>query len=63
MKVQVDWDRCETNALCVLALPEVFEVRDDDLLHVLTDAVPAGREAAAERAVVVCPRQAITLQS
>ena len=31
-RVVVDFDRCESNALCMAAAPEVFEVRDDDFL-------------------------------
>src|SRR3546814_10253154 len=29
MRVVVDFDLCESNALCMAAAPEVFEVRDD----------------------------------
>ncbi|MBV8463739.1 MAG: ferredoxin, partial [Acidimicrobiales bacterium] len=34
MRVIVDYGRCESNALCMAAAPEVFEVRDDDQLYV-----------------------------
>ena len=37
MRVVVDYDLCESNALCMAAAPEVFEVRDDDFLYVLQD--------------------------
>ena len=30
MRVVVDFDLCESNALCMGLAPEVFEVRDDD---------------------------------
>ena len=33
----MDFDLCESNALCMAAAPEVFEVRDDDLLYVLRE--------------------------
>jgi ferredoxin len=62
MKVEVDYELCESNAMCVQALPEVFEVRDDDLLYVLTEDVRPDQEAAAERAARVCPRSAIKLR-
>ena len=29
-KVVVDFDLCESNAVCMAVAPEVFEVRDDD---------------------------------
>ena len=37
MRVVVDYDLCESNALCMDAAPEVFEVRDDDFLYVLNE--------------------------
>ena len=37
MRVVVDYDLCESNALCMAAAPEVFEVRDDDFLYVLQE--------------------------
>ena len=40
MKVVVDYDLCEANALCMKAAPEIFRVEDDDTLTVLIDAVP-----------------------
>ncbi len=43
-RVEVDFDKCESNALCMAAAPEVFEVRDDDFLYVLAGGA-AGRAA------------------
>ena len=37
MKVVVDYDLCEANALCMEACPEVFRVEEDDTLTVLLD--------------------------
>lgn len=62
MRVVVSFDRCESNALCVAAAPEVFEVRDDDLLYVLDEHPPAELRAKLEQAVRVCPKQAIVLE-
>jgi ferredoxin len=61
MRVVVDFDRCESNALCMKAAPEVFEVRDDDLLYVLNEHPSEEQRAAVEAAVRVCPKQAISL--
>ena len=36
-KVVVDFDLCESNAICMGIAPEVFEVRDDDFLYVLQE--------------------------
>jgi ferredoxin len=40
MRVIVDFDQCESNALCKAAAPGVFEVRDDDFLYVLQEEPP-----------------------
>ena len=39
MKVQVDFDLCESNALCEALAPETFELGDDDVLQILDDQV------------------------
>ena len=62
MRVVVDYDLCESNALCMAAAPEVFEVRDDDFLYVLQDEPPETQRATVEEAVRRCPKQAITIE-
>ena len=37
MKIVVDFDLCESNAVCMQIAPDVFEVRDDDFLYVLNE--------------------------
>lgn len=59
MKVTVDHNKCEGHAKCQQAAPEVFEVRDDDLSYVLVDDVPEELVPKVERAIRLCPRQAI----
>ncbi len=61
MRVVVDYDLCESNALCMVAAPEVFEVRDDDFLYVLQEEPPEELRAKVEEAVRRCPKQAITI--
>ena len=61
-KVVVDFDKCESNALCMGVAPEVFEVRDDDFLYVLQDNPPEELRAKVEEAVRRCPKQAISLE-
>jgi ferredoxin len=61
-RVVVDFDRCESNALCMGAAPEVFEVRDDDFLYVLQEEPPDELREKCEEAVRLCPKQAISLQ-
>lgn len=59
MRVSVDFDLCESNAVCMGVAPEVFEVRDDDFLYVLQEAPGEGLRAKVEEAVRMCPKQAI----
>jgi ferredoxin len=59
MRIVVDFDLCESNALCMEAAPEVFEVRDDDLLYVLDDEPGEELREKVQQAVRVCPKQAI----
>ena len=61
MKVSVDFVRCESNALCMAAAPEVFEVREDDFLYVLQEEPPDDLRAKCDEAARVCPKQAITI--
>ena len=60
-RVVVDMDLCESNAVCMGVLPEVFEVRDDDLLYVLDETPPDAMRAKADEAVARCPKQAISI--
>ena len=62
MKVVVDYDLCEANALCMDAAPEIFRVEEDDTLTLLMEDVSADLQAKAEEAARLCPRQAITLE-
>jgi ferredoxin len=60
-RVEVDFDKCESNALCMAAAPEVFEVRDDDFLYVLQEQPPDELRDRCIEAARVCPKQAITI--
>lgn len=62
MKVVVNYDLCESNAICMSVAPEVFEVRDDDFLYVLQEEPPEELRSKVEEAVRRCPKQAITLE-
>ena len=62
MKVVVDYDLCEANALCMSCCPEVFRVEEDDTLTVLMDEPPEKLRDQVEEAVRLCPRQAIVLE-
>lgn len=62
MRVVVDFDLCESNAVCMDVAPEVFEVRDDDFLYVLQEEPDEALRAKVTEAVARCPKQAITLE-
>lgn len=62
MRVVVDFDLCESNALCVGIAPEVFEVRDDDLLYVLDENPPEELRERVMAAARACPKNAISIE-
>jgi ferredoxin len=62
MRVIVDWDLCESNALCMKEAPEVFEVRDDDNLYILMENPPEELRAKVKAAERVCPKTAIRIE-
>jgi ferredoxin len=70
MKVKVDFDLCEANAVCMDVAPELFKVDDDDNLHLLVKGasdeisgdIPAELEAKLKESVRLCPRQALSIE-
>jgi ferredoxin len=61
MRVVVDYTLCESNAVCMRLVPEVFEVRDDDRLYLKTERPPDGLCARVDEAVRRCPKQALSI--
>jgi ferredoxin len=59
VRVKVDRDRCEGNAVCLGIAPDIFDLDDEDYAVVKADPVPADQEALAEQAIVECPRAAL----
>lgn len=62
MRVDVDWDLCESNGLCVLAAPEVFELQDDDTLLILQETPDESLLGKVGDAIRTCPKRAISLK-
>ena len=62
MKVVVNFDLCESNAVCMGIAPEVFEVRDDAFLYVLQEEPAEELRGKVEEAARRCPKQAITVE-
>jgi ferredoxin len=61
MKVEVDYDACEANAVCAGLVPEVFEVDDNDDLYILVDEVPDRLIEGVRHAVRSYPKAALRL--
>lgn len=59
MRVEVDRDRCEGNAVCVGIAPDLYDLDDEDYAVVKLDPVPAEEEALAEQSIAECPRAAL----
>ena len=63
MKIKVDYDLCEANAICMEQAPEVFKVDEEDNLHILTEEPSESLREKVENAVRLCPRQALKLEN
>lgn len=61
MRVVVDFDLCQSNAVCMGIAPEVFEVRDDNFLYILTEEPAEELRPKVEEAVLMCPVSAISI--
>jgi ferredoxin len=61
MHVNVDYDLCDSNAICMGILPEVFEVRDDGFLYILNEDPGEDLRARLQESVRACPTQAISI--
>jgi len=62
VRIDVDRDQCEANGLCVGVAPEVFELDDDDELHIVQPGVEIDPKRVAQ-AVASCPKVALTLRA
>ena len=62
MKVVVDFDISQSNAVCMEIAPKVFEVRDDGYLYILMEEPPESMRAEGAEAAARCPTGAITIE-
>jgi ferredoxin len=62
MRVRVDYDLCESNAVCAGLVPQVFEVDDEDNMNILMEEIPAELEGQVRHAVQSCPKTALWLE-
>lgn len=60
MRVRVDFEKCQSNGLCVLSAPEVFDLDADDYLHYEPDPDASSADAVRD-AARACPTRAISI--
>jgi ferredoxin len=60
-KIKVDYDLCESNAMCEALAPDHFEVDDNDDLQIRDEDVTEENQALIEQAVASCPKAAISI--
>ena len=61
-EVVVDYDLCEANGICVGVAPEVFDLDDEDDLHLLVTEVTPHNESRIRQAAESCPRTALRIE-
>jgi ferredoxin len=61
MRIVVNWSRCDSNGLCTRQAPKLLAIDEHDQLHVLQEIFSEEERAAAERAVKVCPKAALSI--
>ncbi len=62
MRVKVDDEVCEANAVCAGLVPDVFEVDDEDNLNILVSDVPPELSGRVRHAVRSCPKAALEIE-
>ena len=62
MRVNADYDLCESNGICAGIAPETFELDDDDNLQLHDTEVRPDNESRIRQAVDSCPRNALFLE-
>lgn len=60
-KVKVDFDLCESNAMCEALAPDMFRIDDDDFLQVDDPRVTDENRDRVQQAVAACPKSALSI--
>ena len=61
-KVTVDLDLCQGHAMCELEAPDVFRVPKRGVVEILDPEPPDDIREDVERAIEMCPTQAISIK-
>jgi ferredoxin len=63
VKVSVDRDVCIVSGMCTSIAPEIFQIGDDGLLHILVEDLTPEQAEKAGNAVLCCPVEALSLRN
>ena len=61
MRIEVDWELCDGQGVCAEIAPSLFEIAEDDQVHVLDPTPPASLAELVAAAVRGCPKTALRL--
>jgi ferredoxin len=61
MRIIVDETLCEANGFCESLAPDIFEIGQSDVAHVVDGEVPEDRYIDVQAAVDQCPKAALRL--
>jgi ferredoxin len=62
MRVMVDPDLCEANGVCANLVPQVFDLDEEDELHIADGEVPDALAGQVRLAVQSCPKMALRIE-
>lgn len=62
MRLSVNRDLCDSQALCVSIAPDHFAIDDDDVMQVLIESPSDADLERVTRAVRACPKAALRLE-
>ena len=62
MRIVLEADRCIGSGNCEVLAPDVFEVGDDMVCHILVDEPGPDLQTDAEMAVEACPTRALRIE-
>jgi ferredoxin len=62
VRVEVDYEKCQSAGVCESLAPHVFELRTDGMMYVLAHDLTAADEADVRDAVAACPSFALEVR-
>jgi ferredoxin len=62
MRIVVDTEQCTGHGICESLAPDIFEVGEEGIVHLLTDDLPDQLRPTLESAVADCPTRSLRLE-